>query len=157
MTGDRLFEVGRILKPHGLRGEVVVELVTDRTERLAPGSRLETDKGRLTVDSSRPYQGRYIVRFDEVGDRDAADEARGLVLRAEPIDDPDALWVHELLGATVVLPGGESAGVVTTVEASAADDLLVLDTGAVVPVTFVRGWDADRRLVIDPPVGLLDL
>jgi 16S rRNA processing protein RimM len=156
MAGD-LLEVGRVVKPHGLRGEVVVELVTDRTERLDPGSVLEVATGHLTVERSRPYAGRFIVAFAEVADRDGADALRGVTLRAGRLDDPDALWVDELIGAEVVLPDGRTAGRVESVEASAADDLLVLDNGILVPAAFAVGWDGQRRLVIDPPVGLFDL
>jgi 16S rRNA processing protein RimM len=156
MPGD-LLEVGRVVKPHGLRGEVVVELVTDRTERLDPGSVLETMSGTLTVARSRPYAGRFIVAFAEVADRDGADALRGAALRASRIDDPDALWVDELIGAEVVLPDGRLAGRVQSVEASGADDLLVLDNHVLVPAGFAVGWDDSGRLVIDPPAGLLDL
>jgi 16S rRNA processing protein RimM len=101
-----------------------------------------------------------VVHFVGVDDRDGAEGIRGLALRAPALDDPDALWVHELIGAEAVLPSGAPVGVITAVEASGADDLLLLDTGVVVPVGFARGW-ADsrehRRLVIDPPEGLLDL
>jgi 16S rRNA processing protein RimM len=157
VPGEGLLEVGRIVKPHGLRGELVVALVTDRTERLDPGSILESDRGRLTVVTSRPHQGRYVVRFEEVPDRDRAEEMRGVALLAPPIEDPDALWVHELIGASVVLGDGRPVGTVSAVEASGADDLLLLDSGAVIPIGFVEGWDDQRRLVIDPPAGLLDL
>jgi 16S rRNA processing protein RimM len=146
-----------VIKPHGLRGDVVVELVTDRSERLDPGAVLHTDRGPLTVDRSRPYGGRHVVTFVGVVDRDGAEAIRGLVLRAARLDDPDALWVHELLGAEIVLPDGTRVGRVDAVEASGADDLLLLDNGAVVPVGFAQGWDDHHRLVIDPPDGLLDL
>ena len=152
-----MLEVGRVVKPHGLRGEVVVDLVTDRGERLDPGSVLQTERGPLTVERSRPHGGRHVVTFDGVADRDGAEALRGLVLRAERLDDPDALWVHELIGAEAVLPDGTPVGRVEAVEATRADDLLVLDGGALVPVAFVVGWDERRRLVIDPPDGLLDL
>jgi 16S rRNA processing protein RimM len=156
MTDD-LLEVGRVVKPHGVHGEVVVELVTDRTERLDPGSVLDAHPGRLTVEHSRPYAGRFIVSFVGVTDRDGADALRGVVLRAGRLDDPDALWVDELIGSEVVLTDGTPAGRVAAVEASAADDLIVLDTGALVPAGFAVGWDERRRLVIDPPAGLFDL
>jgi 16S rRNA processing protein RimM len=134
-----------------------VQLVTDRSERLDPGAVLETDAGPLTVERSRPHGGRYVVAFDGITDRDGAESIRGLVLRAPALDDPDALWVHELIGAEVVRPDGSPVGRITVVEASGADDLLVLDTGALIPVGFAQGWDDHRRLVIDPPAGLLDL
>ncbi len=78
-------------------------------------------------------------------------------MRAEVIDDDDdVLWVHELVGREVVLVDGTRVGVVTEMEANPASDLLVLDTGALVPVVFITGTD-DGRVTIDPPDGLFDL
>jgi 16S rRNA processing protein RimM len=152
-----LLEVGRITKAFGLRGEVLVALSSDRTSRLDPGSVLETDRGALTVVSSAPHQDRFIVQFAGVTSRDAAETWRGVLLRAEPLDDDEgALWVHELIGATVVLADGSSVGTVQEVEANPAADLLVLDTGALVPVVFVTD-QRPGRVTIDPPEGLLDL
>jgi 16S rRNA processing protein RimM len=157
-SGLTLLEVGRIARPHGLRGEVVVDLVTDRVERLAPGSRLATrrDGFALEVEASRPHQGRFIVRFAGVHDREAADGLRSLVLLAEPIDDPTELWVHDAVGAAVVDVSGTPCGVVAAVVANPASDLLELDTGALVPAVFVVSH-APGRIVIDPPAGLLDV
>ena len=155
-SGPSLLEVGRISRPHGLRGEVVVALTTDRTERLSPGTALATDKGVLVVQASRPHQDRWIVAFEGHGTRQQADELRGLVLRAEPLDDPDELWVHDLVGADVVTVDGEEVGRCTGVLANPASDLLELSSGALVPVVFV----VDRvpgRVTIDPPDGLFDL
>ena len=88
------------MKPHGLRGEVIVSLSTNREERVAAGSVLTTDDGReLLVLRSSPHQGRFIVTFEGVDGIDAAEGHRGARLSAPPIDDPDALWVHELIGA----------------------------------------------------------
>lgn len=140
-----------------MTGEVVVALTTDRTERLAPGTVLASDRGPLTVIASRPHQGRWLVTFDGVMGREAADAMRDVVLRAEPLDDPEALWVHELIGATVVDGAAVVVGVVTAVQDNPAGDLLVLDGSALVPIRFVVGWDPDRRVVIDPPEGLFDL
>jgi 16S rRNA processing protein RimM len=157
--GPRLLEVGRITKAFGVRGEVLVALTTDRTSRLDPGSVLTTDRGDLTVRSSSKHQDRWIVAFAGLEDRDQAEAWRGTLLRAEPVDDAeddDALWVHELIGATVVLADGSEVGVVTAVEANPASDLLVLDSGALVPVVFVTG-QTSGQVTIDPPEGLFDL
>ncbi|MGH9186247.1 MAG: ribosome maturation factor RimM [Acidimicrobiales bacterium] len=153
-------EVGRVARAHGLRGEVVVDLITDRAERVEPGSVLDSDAGALTVLTARAHQGRWVVAFDGVVDRRGAEQLRGLALRAEPIHDPDALWVHELIGAPVVLADGTPVGVVAAVQENPAGDLLVLDAGALVPERFVVGWSGsgdDRHVVIDPPEGLLAL
>ncbi len=156
--GPRLLEVGRITKAFGVRGEVLVALTTDRTSRLDAGSVLTTDRGDLTVLSSSKHQDRWIVAFAGLEDRDQAEAWRGVLLRAEPVDDADddTLWVHELIGATVALPDGSEVGEVTEVQANPASDLLVLDSGALVPVVFVTGR-APGRVTIDPPEGLFDL
>ncbi len=108
-----LLEVGRILKPHGLRGEVVVALVTNRAERVAPGSVLVGPTGPVVVRQSRAFEstgdGRWIVLFEGLFDREGADGLRDTVLRAAPLDDPDALWAHDLIGSVVVAASGGDA------------------------------------------------
>lgn len=154
-------EIGRVHRAHGLRGEVAVSLSSDRDGRLAPGAVVWTGDDRRTIVASRPHQDRWIVHFEGLGDRDAADALRGLVLTAEPVDDTDGdetLWVHELIGAEVVLPDGTAVGRVGEVHDNPAHDLLVLDTGALVPVVFVTDASGrPERIVIDPPEGLLAL
>lgn len=153
-----MLEIGTVVKPHGLRGEVIVDLVTNRPEqRLAPGCVLTTDRGSLEVDASRPHQGRWIVSFAGVTDRNGAEALRGAVLSAEPLDEEGALWVHELVGAEVVDTGGRSFGLVEAVEANPASDLLVLAGGHLVPLAFVVARRPDGGVVIDPPAGLFDL
>lgn len=143
-------------KPHGLAGEVIVALVTNRPERLAPGSVLTTAAGELTVQSSSPHQGRWIVRFSGISGRTAAEALRGTVLSAPALDDPDELWVHELVGAEVADVDGRSYGQIIELEANPASDLLVLEGGGLVPLRFVVSHDrAANRIVIDPPEGLL--
>ncbi len=149
-----MLEVGRVVKPHGLRGEVIVDLVTNRTERVAPGSVLSTPSGVLRVVRSTPHQRRWIVAFDGVTDHDGAEALRGAVLSAEPLDDPESFWVHELVGNEVVGVDGRRHGRVVSVEANPASDLLVLEAGGLVPLRFVVSRGAGR-LVIDPPEGLL--
>jgi 16S rRNA processing protein RimM len=153
----RLLEVGRITKAHGLRGEVVVKLTSDRSERVAPGAQFSTDRGTLTVRSSRPHQDRWVVTFEGVEGREAADALRGTELRGEPIDDPDVLWVHDLVGCTVRTPDGLDRGIVESVMDNPASDLLVLDNGALVPVAFVVGSPHDGVLDVDTPDGLFEL
>lgn len=149
-----MLEVGRVAKAHGLRGEVVVALSTNRPERVAKGTVLNTDQGPLTITASRPHQHRHIVRFAGVDSREAADALHGLVLSAEPIEDPDALWVHELIGSTVVDQHGTEHGTVASVELNPASDLLVLEGGGLVPLTFVVA-QGDGRITVDVPDGLL--
>jgi 16S rRNA processing protein RimM len=150
-----MLDVGRIVKPHGLKGEVVVELLTNRTERLDAATVLETDAGPLTVVWSSPFQNRWIVQFDGVDSRERADALRGTVLRAEPLDDPDALWVHQLIGARVFDAAGTELGTVKEVEANPASDLLVLEDGGLIPLRFVTESEPGR-VTVEIPEGLLD-
>jgi 16S rRNA processing protein RimM len=152
-----VLEVGRIVKPHGVGGEVAVEAVTNRPERrFAAGSVLQSERGPMEVRSGRPHHGRWLVTFVGVDDRNAAEALRGVVLSAEPLDEEGTLWVHELVGAEVVDRGGRSHGAVVAVEANPASDLLVLPGERLVPLVFVVEQRAGV-VVIDPPEGLLDL
>ncbi len=151
-----LLEVGTIGRPHGIRGDVIVRLLSDRDERVAPGAVLATaDGGHLTVTASRPHQRGYIVTFAEVADRNAAEAIAGTALYGEPLEDPDALWIHELIGRRIVETDGTDRGIVVAVQENPASDLLVTDGDALVPLTFLVDDSADV-LVIDPPPGLFD-
>lgn len=157
MTGEHLLEVGRVAKAHGLRGEVIVALSTDVTKRVAPGFVLDTDGGPLEVVSSRPHQHRWIVAFAGIDTREAAEALHGRVLRAEPIEDEDAVWVHELIGSEVATPDGQVWGRVASVEANPASDLLVLESGVLVPEVFITDVTGlPDRVVVDPPEGILE-
>ena len=156
MPGDDLLEIGTIGKAHGLGGDVVVKLITNRLERVEPGSVLSTDRGELVVERSRPHQDRFVVGFAGFTDRTAAESLRGTVLRAEPIDDEGELWVHELVGSEVFDQDGVSRGMVASVQANPATDLLVLDSGHLVPLVFVVAAE-EQRVVVDVPEGLFDL
>ncbi len=125
---DRLLDIGRVVKPHGLRGELVVEAWSDQPGRLSPGAELETDRGVLRVVRARPFADRMLVVFEGVDDREGAEALRDVVLRAQPIDVPGALWVHEL----------------------------VLDGGRLVPLRFVTEHQAGERVVVDVPAGLFE-
>ncbi len=138
---------------------MVVQLWTEQTQRLSPGSVLTSERGSLRVVSSRPFgEQRFLVQFEGVHDRAAADGLRGVDLEAEPVDVPGTLWVHELVGATVRDAAGTELGRIGAVEANPASDLLVLESGGLIPVRFVTGHDAAARTVdVDIPEGLLDL
>jgi 16S rRNA processing protein RimM len=162
-------EVGRIVKAHGIRGEVVVEAVSNRPERFAPGAVLYAGERVFTVRRASPQGGpdpagrmtrdRWIVSFDGVADRNEAERLRDTVLAGEPLDHdaaaPDELWVHELVGSELLDPAGRVLGRVAAVEANPASDLLVLESGQLVPMVFVVETAAGR-VVVDPPAGLLD-
>ncbi|NNE73440.1 MAG: ribosome maturation factor RimM [Acidimicrobiales bacterium] len=143
-------------RPHALRGEITVTLTTNRTERLDVGSVLHCDAGRLVVEAARPHQGKWLVKFDGYPDRTAVETLIGREPRAEPIHDPDELWVHELIGATVVEADGTERGEVVAVLDNPASDLLELDTGFLVPVVFVTALVPNERVTVEAPAGLFD-
>jgi 16S rRNA processing protein RimM len=151
-----LLSVGRVTKPQGLSGEVVVDLWSDRAERLDPGSVLETERGPLHVVESRPHSNRFVVRFDGIDMRESAEALRGVVLWAEPIEVDGALWVHELVGADVRTTDGRALGRIAAVEPNPASDLLVMESGALVPVRFVVEHRPGDAVVVDVPDGLVD-
>jgi len=161
--GRPLLEIGTIARAHGLSGEVVVALVTNRTERLAPGSELmcrprgdESAALRaLEVRSSRFFKDRYLVEFVGVETREAADALRGALILARPTEDGDSLFVHDMVGMQVVEVDGTRHGVVVAVQANPASDLLVMEDGSLVPLRFLVSKEADR-LVVDVPPGLFE-
>ncbi|MEY4174338.1 MAG: ribosome maturation factor RimM, partial [Actinomycetota bacterium] len=156
-TEPQLFEVGRTGRPHGVRGDIYVDLITDRTERLAVGARLKAGSRWLTVAMARPAGTRWLVHFVDVPDRTAAESLVNLPLLAEPLpDSADGVYVHQLIGADVVDESGQSFGTCTAVVANPAHDLLELESGALVPMVFVVSVEPGR-IVIAPPDGLFDL
>jgi 16S rRNA processing protein RimM len=152
-----LVSVGRIGRAHGVRGAVLVTLTTDRTERMEVGSRLfDGVEWREVVSSRRQPNGAWLTQFEGLGDRTAAEALTGRELLAAPIDDPDALWVSDLIGSEVRGVGGGTHGRCVAVLDNPAHDILELDSGVLVPVVFVVSCE-NGITTIDPPEGLFDL
>ncbi|MEJ5913355.1 ribosome maturation factor RimM [Pseudokineococcus sp. 1T1Z-3] len=164
--------VARAGRPHGLRGEVTLEVRTDAPQRrLAPGARLRTDPdvGVLTVEQARDHQGRLLVAFTEVLDRSAAEDLRGVLLLVDvDPDDPaeaedDAWHRDQLVGLRAVLRDGRDVGEVVDLTHLPAQDVLVVrqSSGARALVPFVAAIVPEvdvraGRVVLDPPGGLLE-
>ncbi len=155
--------IGRIGRPHGLRGEVTVVPESDAAERFLPGSTLTTDTGRdLVVSASRPYRDRgLVVAFEGVADRTAAEALRGMILTIAAGErralDEDEFWIDDLVGLRVLDPSGRPVGTVVDVVLGPQDRLVVdVETGEV-EVPFVHdlvGDPGDGTITIDLPVGL---
>ena len=168
-----LVVVGRIGRPHGIRGEVTVEVRTDLPERrFAPGSVLVTEPeraGPLTVAAARWHSGRLLLSVAGVADRNGAEALRGVVLSAEVpddevSDDPEEYFDHQLRGLTAYAVDGVALGTVDDVVHLPGQDLLAVTRPGrrelLVPFVaeFVPDLDLDAgRITIDPPPGLLDL
>ncbi|WP_189114212.1 ribosome maturation factor RimM [Pilimelia terevasa] len=142
--------VGRVVRPHGIHGELVVEVRTDDPlARFTVGATLltGTNRGpapappatdgrwtvpaRLRVRTVRPHQNRLLVTFEETPDRDVAEEMRGVVLwvpvaEIDAPDDPEEFHDHQLVGLRAVDPAGQPVGEVLRIDHAPAADLLVL-------------------------------
>ncbi|MEV0825613.1 ribosome maturation factor RimM [Nonomuraea rubra] len=162
--------VGRIGRPHGVRGDVTVEVRTDDPElRFVAGKPIATDpadRGPLVVAGRRWHKGVLLLTFEGITDRDAAEELRGTMLvidsaEVTPSDDPDEFHDHQLIGLSVQTVAGEPVGEVEDVLHHGQDLLVVRRKGqedALIP--FVRELVPEvdleaGRLVVDPPEGLL--
>src|SRR5690606_13313207 len=165
---DSAVLVGRVIRPHGLRGGVVVEPITDRpVERFSPGSVvLDPDGYPLTVRRFEATERAPVITFEEIGDRDQAERLRGLYLYVNEYQrrdlEDEEYWPEDLVGADVFGPDGRRIGSVTDVEIGVGQDRLLIATPAG-PVTvpfvseIVTDVDLDgRRIVVDPPDGLID-
>lgn len=165
--------VGRIGRPHGIRGAVTVECRTDEPEeRFADGAALlvATREAPLVVARSQWHSGRLLVEFEGVHDRTAAEALRGMLLEVERSDeerpgDPEEFYDSALVGCTVQTTQGARIGIVREVAHLPGQDLLVVgaegidDAEVLVPfvMAIVPEVDLGRRvIVIDPPPGLLE-
>jgi 16S rRNA processing protein RimM len=158
-TVTELFIVGRVRKSHGVRGDLVIEALTDdaddvfaRGRRVIAGTTTgdpSKDRRELHISASTPFKGGYIVHFDEITDRDAADlwRDRFLLAPADELAPPgeNEIYIHEIPGMRVELESGELVG--------------ARDRGSImIPYDrVVTSVDRDARVIrIDPPLGLLD-
>jgi len=165
-------QVARLGRPHGIRGEVTVELFTDDPEsRFVTGAEFVTQpavNGPLTVTSARWNKGTLLLGFDSVQDRNRAEELRGtyLFVESDELEDEgeDEGWYeHELLGLEVRV-GEEKVGTVAELRTMPVQDLLVIRTAAgqdvLIPFVdeIVPEIDLEEGYVLlTPPPGLLEL
>ena len=173
-TADSMITVGRIVRPHGHRGSVVVVPETDfPVERFKAGTELFWQRGEDTpsgvkIAESREFRGRWVVAFEGVTTMNEAEALRGIELKV-PADalrplEPGAFYIHDLEGCAVVTPTGEAVGRVAGVQFGSGAPLLqvVDERGGEVLVPMVEGIcrkidPGTKRIVIDPPAGLVEL
>lgn len=177
-TNDQpsLVIVGRIRRAHGIRGELVVEVMTESPDAIfAPGARVlggtvngdrSPDGQQLTVSEARPFKDGLLVRFSDLPDRTSAERWRDrfLLVPADEIDAPadDEVFIHDLVGLEVVRADGSSVGrVIGTVETGAgllleirrARDMVLMPY----ELEFIQEIDLEGgRMVVDPPAGMFD-
>ena len=168
---DRLV-VGRILRPHGVRGELSVEVLSDAPERFVPGAEVgvgdpdgPAPPEPAVIRAARQHLGRLLLSLEGVDDRDAADRFRGAwlsipVASARPLGQ-DEFWPHQLVGLTVVDQAGRERGRVADVVPGAAHDLLSVElpggaTALVPAVAALVTVELDAgRVLVDAVPGLL--
>ena len=176
--------VGLIRKAQGIRGEVVIEPLTDKPDVVfASGSRVfagtsdgdlaivtdvkgEEEKPTLTVVGTKPFKKGLIVQFEELQDRGSAELWRGRYLLAPFAELPplqeDEVYLHDLIGMSVVSTNGEPLGAVTTFYELPQGIMLDVKTkgGSTIipyrPEIIVRTDIAGRTIVIDDTIGLFD-
>src|SRR5688500_4529283 len=164
--------VGRVVRPHGLRGQVVVASETDfGAERFAPGAKVWQQAGKalneLVVVDSYPQADRWIVAFENVTTVEEAEALRGIELRI-PEDarmplGPDEYYLYDLVGCEVRTAAGVEIGRVQAVYTGAGGALLSVDRNGdevLVPLVKTMCPEIDvaaRRIIVDPPEGLLDV
>src|SRR5438876_498442 len=184
MPGPEYAIVGLIRKAQGIRGEVIVEPLTDKPDVIfASGSRVfaGTSAGdlarardvrgveevpTLTVSEAKPFKKGLIVRFEELGDRDSAELWRGRYLLAPfselPPLEADQVYLHDLIGMRAVSTSGEQLGTVTTFYELPQGLMLDIKTrqGSVLvpyrPEVIVRTDLVARNVVINDKLGLMD-
>jgi 16S rRNA processing protein RimM len=164
--------VGRIGRPHGVRGEVTVEVRTDDPDlRFVPGAVLRTDpaeRGPITIAGVHWHSGTLLLRLEGVDSREAAEAVRNTELLVDvadlpEIEDPDSFYDHQLVGLSARLPDDSVLGEVIAVRHEAQDllvvrrpeggDVLIPFVSAIVPTVDLDGG----FVVVDPPEGLLEL
>ena len=184
MSGPEYALVGLIRKAQGIRGEVIVEPLTDKPDVVfASGSRVFAGdangdpaiaydvKGAeeiptLTISSSKPYKQGWIVQFEEIGDRDSAELWRGRYLLARfselPPPEEDEVYLHDLIGMKAETSTGEPIGTVKTFYELPQGIVLDVETpkGSVLvpyrPEAIVRTDVAARTVVINEALGFTD-
>lgn len=166
-----LVAVGRVVRPHGIRGEASVEILTDFPGRIVPGRTLAARSlsgalENVQIASVRRHADRLLVRFEGLDTSEAVGRLRDFDLCALPGDEPERpegfVFHHEAAGLEAVATDGRSLGTVRDLVDVAGRALLVLATPrGVREIPFSRpivvSVDlAARRVVLDPPAGLLD-
>lgn len=162
--------VGRVLRPHGVRGEVVVQVLSDVPGRLEPGSKvLGSRDGKpptpLVIEMHREHKSGAVVRFAGYDDRDRAEELRDLLLEVDRSQVPEApegtYYWYQLLGCRCGVDGEDLGEVVDLVEDGGGLLLVVSDGERAVPIPFVQSFlknvDVERgQIELDLPPGLLE-
>src|SRR5580765_8913585 len=172
MDWEAMALVGRIARAHGIRGQVIVNPETDfPVERFQPGAELFVERGgeveALTVTTARFHRERPVIGIAGVETMNDAEALAGQELRV-PVDrlaalPPDTFYRHDLIGCRVDTRDGRTVGLVRDVEGTLTGSRLVVDGAdgeVLIPLVAVICTEVDpaaKRIVVDPPEGLLEV
>lgn len=147
---DELVRVGRVGRPHGLDGSFVVERPSETEALFAPGASLVAGGEEVTVEARKRAGGRLVVKLDR-----AVERGTDLAVPRSQLPEPegDSYYVFQLVGLDVVEEGGRRLGTVQEIDSGAANDVLVLDSGVLLPMheECVRGVDLEAGTIAVAP------
>lgn len=165
--------IGEVLRPHGVRGEIKIRLLTDYPERVNDldsvflGKNPEDNKAKTyPVQSMRMHQGYGLLTLKNIRDRDSADRLRGLLvmIRTEdaiPLED-DEIYLYQLIGMRVETQDGNLLGIIKEVLETGANDVYIIDSDQhgelLIPVTddtIVETDTDNNRIIVNLPEGLI--
>ncbi|HVN76270.1 MAG TPA: ribosome maturation factor RimM [Thermoanaerobaculaceae bacterium] len=162
--------VGRVRRPHGVHGEITVEILTDFPQRIADGVEVglghDAPEFRRTIRHVRVHKGDWLLSIADVGTRDEVEGWRGLHVFLPPQErsqlSPTYYYEHELVGRRCVRPDGSELGTVTALEDGPGGSLLTVaaPSGEVLvpfrsPIVVRVDLEAGT-VVVDPPLGLFE-
>ncbi len=166
---DDLINVGRISKPHGIKGEIELFVSTDYPERFKPDavfllSPPTADLARVTIENVKSKKKVLILKFKEINDRNTAEGLRGHDLAIKEADlstlPSESYWHFDLVGLSVATVDGRELGVIKEILAGQGHDIFVVKNGKEYLIPAVKKVIVDinidqGRIVISPPPGLL--
>ncbi len=161
---EELVRLGRVIKPHGIRGELVVAAEGETLAMLAVGSAVVVGGTPDTIAGMRPHQGRVLLTLDGCSDRTAAEALRGSWVEVAAVGLPSLAegewYADDLVGWTLFDGQGERVGDIAAVLPGSAHDYLQIGAAARHLVPMVREWLVDvdagsRTISMDLPAGIL--
>lgn len=171
MSKDEDFVVvGRLGKPHGLKGEIELYVLTDFPDRFQPGANFFIrpplpENNEIKIDAVRKKQPKLIIKINGIDDRLRAESLKGrelVIPQSETVLLPeDAYWHYQLIGLKVITVDGRELGIINEIISSVANDIYVVGNGTeyLIPATgeVIKEINlADKEMIINPLPGLLD-
>ena len=150
-----LLHVGRIGRPHGVRGAMYVDFFSSHPQRTSPKSKLWVAGTWYEIATAKPQGERWLLSFAGMDDRNIAERLTNSDVYGEAIDDPSVVWVHQLVGSVVMDASGTEFGTCVGVIDNPAHPIMELDNGFLVPTPFIVS-NENGQVVIDAPEGLFD-